>query len=147
MWYPGDSGSVILESSTLKPVALLFAESNSNTLGNPFDAVVEALNVFPVGEEGAISEPTSLEEVMEEIKNSRVDPRLERLKNIQKRHEGNIMSIADVVGIGIGLEEDGEGYEFVVYCEKLRPEITRQVPQQIEGVPVRLKESGPFKAH
>ncbi|NIM99906.1 MAG: hypothetical protein GTO24_18095 [candidate division Zixibacteria bacterium] len=144
---PGDSGSVILESNTLKPVALLFAESNTNTVGNPFSAVVEALNVFPVGEESAISEPTSLDEVMARIRSRKVDPRLERLKNIQERHEGSIMSLADVVGIGIGSGKDGQGYEFVVYSERLGPEITRQVPQQIEGVPVRLKESGPFKAN
>ncbi len=144
---PGDSGSAILETSTRKPVALLFAESETNSLGNPFDAVVEELNVFPVSGDTDIPEPTSLDEVLEEIINGEVNLRLEGLKEIQKRHEERIMSIPNVVGIGIGFGKDGESYEFVVYCKKLRPEITRQVPQQLEGVPLRLKESGSFKAH
>ncbi len=144
---PGDSGSVILETSTRKPVALLFAGSETNTLGNPFDAVVEELNVFPVSGDTDISEPTSPDEVMEEIINGEVNLRLEGLKEIQKRHEERILSIPNVVGIGIGLGGDGDNYEFVVFFKKPGLQVKRQVPQQLEGVPVRLKESGSFKAY
>ena len=57
------------------------------------------------------------------------------------------MNIPDVAGIGIGLAEDGEDYEFVVYVEKLSPQVKRQVSKELEGVRVRLKESGPFEAY
>ena len=79
----GDSGSVILESQTLKPVALLFAGSEKNTVGNPFAAVVEALDILPVGEDGVASGAPSLGEIMEEMENT-MHPLLERLKEIQE---------------------------------------------------------------
>ena len=41
----GDSGSVIVTKDGSNPVALLFAGSNSVTIGNPIDAVLSALSV------------------------------------------------------------------------------------------------------
>ncbi len=41
----GDSGSLILERSTNKAVALLFAGSSSHTIANHIDEVLQALKV------------------------------------------------------------------------------------------------------
>jgi hypothetical protein len=142
----GDSGSVILDSQTLRPVALLFADSSTRTLGNPFAAVVEALDVLPVGEDGLAYGPTSVDEVVEEME-SAMNPRLERLKEIQQKHEDQIMAVPEVVGIGIGLAEPGDDYEFIVYCKKIVPELWEKLPRLLDGVPVRLIESGPFEAN
>ena len=73
--------------------------------------------------------------------------RVEELKEVQARHEDRVMGIPGVVGIGIGLTEDGQDLAFIVYVEKLTPSIKAQVPARIEGVPVRLIESGIFKAY
>jgi hypothetical protein len=73
--------------------------------------------------------------------------RVEELKEIQARHEDNIMGIPGVVGIGIGLTEDGADLAFIVYVEKLTSSVEVQVPNRIEGVPVRMIESGIFKAY
>lgn len=73
--------------------------------------------------------------------------RIEELKVIQARNEDQIMSIPGVVGIGIGLTEEGKDLAFIVYVEKLTPNIKARVSDQIEGVPVRLIESGIFKAY
>lgn len=73
--------------------------------------------------------------------------RVEDLKDIQARHEDSIMDIPGVVGIGIGLTVDGKDMAFIVYVEKLMPSARAQVPDHIEGVPVRMIESGIFKAY
>lgn len=73
--------------------------------------------------------------------------RIEELKVIQARNENQVMSIPGVVGIGIGLTEDGKDLAFIVYVEKLTPRIKARVSGQIEEVPVRLIESGIFKAY
>ena len=57
------------------------------------------------------------------------------------------MNIPGVVGIGIGLTEDGKGLGFVVYCEKLTPEVRALVPNHLQDVPVRVIESGRFRAY
>ncbi len=73
--------------------------------------------------------------------------RIEALKGIQASHEDRVMAIPGVVGIGIGLTEDGKDLAFIVYVEKLTPSVKVQMPARIEGVPVRLIESGIFKAY
>lgn len=52
---PGDSGSLIVDEETLKPVALLFAcnPSGTTTIANPIDLVLNYYNVTVVGEQGA----------------------------------------------------------------------------------------------
>jgi hypothetical protein len=138
----GDSGSAILDSQTLQPVALLFAGSSTNTIGNPFDAVASAFNVVPVGAPAAASSGVAMGNAT-----SKTNPELERLKAIQERHEEEILGIEQVAGIGIGLSPDGKSYQFIVYCEKLSKRLQQQVPKQLEGVPVQLKVSGPFVAY
>ena len=72
---------------------------------------------------------------------------VEALKGIQSANEEAIFNVPGVVGIGIGLMEDGESLGFVVYLKKLTTEVRAQVPTNLEGVPVRLIESGVFKAY
>jgi hypothetical protein len=57
------------------------------------------------------------------------------------------MRIRGVVGIGIGLAENGQDMALVVYCEKITDQLISEVPKSIEGVPVRLVESGRFEAY
>lgn len=73
--------------------------------------------------------------------------RVEELKEIQARHEDGIMDIPGVVGIGIGLTEDGADLAFIVYVEKVTSSVKVKVPSHVEGVPVRMIESGIFKAY
>lgn len=73
--------------------------------------------------------------------------RLDELKAIQARYEEAILKVHGVVGMGIGLTEDGKDLGFVGYCKKLTTEIRAMVPRNVEGVPVRLIESGVFRAY
>lgn len=73
--------------------------------------------------------------------------RVEALKVIQARNENRVLEIPGVVGIGIGLAEDGKDLAFIVYVEKLTSAVRAQAPVHIEGVPIRMIESGVFKAY
>jgi hypothetical protein len=72
---------------------------------------------------------------------------VEALKTVQARHENSVFAIPGVVGLGIGLNEDGQGLAFIVYVEKMTDTVQTQLPYTIEGVPVRVIESGIFKAY
>ena len=73
--------------------------------------------------------------------------RVELIKGIQERNEQKVMNIPGVVGIGIGLTEDGKELCFIVYLEKVTASARATVPVRIEGVPVRIVESGIFEAY
>ena len=73
--------------------------------------------------------------------------RVDELREIQAANEDAILNVPGVVGMGIGLTEDGKGLAFVVYCKKLTTQVRAMVPRHVEGVPVRLIESGVFRAY
>jgi hypothetical protein len=140
----GDSGSVVLDSDTLTPVGLFFAGSPVNGVMNEIFWVYVSLGVFVDSSSPAV---TSRRQLHEQSRALQVDARIEKLKTIQARHEAQIMRIRGVVGIGIGLAENGQDMALVVYCEKITDQLISEVPKSIEGVPVRLVESGRFEAY
>jgi hypothetical protein len=73
--------------------------------------------------------------------------RLEDLKDIQARNEHTLFGIPGIVGIGIGLTEDSKDLAFIVYVEKNSMNAVTLVPRKIEDVPVRVIESGMFRAY
>ena len=140
----GDSGSIVLDQETNKPVGLLFAGSPTQTIMNPILQVYLRLGVFVDGIPG----PIRAQDNATQIKGGVVDPNeVERLKEIQARNEKFVFNIPGIIGIGIGLMEDGKTLGFIVYCEKLTPRVQSQVPRQLNDIPVRLIESGVFKAY
>jgi hypothetical protein len=138
----GDSGSIILDSATHRPVALLFAGSASNTIGNSILDVYLGLRVF-VDAPGA---PTSVSELSAMIQSLPVDPDMARMMAIQERVQDRVLAVPGVTGIGIGQAESGGGYSFVVYRRQADPDTDRQIPRSLEGVAVRLLQSGDFAA-
>jgi virginiamycin B lyase len=144
----GDSGSVVLDAGTSTPVGLLFAGDPLLTYANPISSVYNLLQVFPDSPNGG--GPKSAEELkaMEELMQETLDPRLARLEEIQARHEDRLLSLEGVHGVGIGLGENGRDFVFDVFVTKRTPELEQAVSQEIEGVPVRLVETGgPIKAY
>lgn len=55
---------------------------------------------------------------------------------LSKRHD--IKKIEGVSGVGLG------GPEVIAYVEKLTPDIIRALPEEIGGLPVKVKEIGPL---
>jgi len=57
------------------------------------------------------------------------------------------MSIQDAIGTGIGVN-DGSGHPSLeVYVKKLTPEMQAAAPKDVDGIPVKLIESGEFVAY
>lgn len=68
----------------------------------------------------------------------------ETIEQILKRHTREIMSLSGVVGTGQGLE-DGSPC-ITVFVTRLTPELRKKIPQQLDGYPVSIKESGMFRS-
>jgi len=65
-------------------------------------------------------------------------------KAVQAKYQASIMKEPGVNGIGVGLMEDGKRVGINVFVTRgKRP----QLPAQLDNVPVRIIEAGPFKAH
>ncbi|MFQ5737958.1 MAG: hypothetical protein ACE5JX_03015 [Acidobacteriota bacterium] len=139
----GDSGSAILNSASRAPVALLFAGSSQSTIGNPMIFVYILLRVFVDGP----SSVSSLNDVIREYDSMQKDPRMGRLMEIQAREEPAIFRHRGVVGMSIGLAQNGEDLAFRVYVKAMTPELRGSLPRQLDGVPVRVIESGEFNAY
>ena len=139
----GDSGSVVLNRNNGVPVGLYFAGSPFFGIMNQIYWVYVSLGVF-VDSDAPVS---SDRQIPEQLRAPSVDERITKLEAVQARHEGRIMSIPGVVGVGIGLAENAKDMALIVYCEKMTPEVMSKVPKSLEGVSVRLVKSGHFEAH
>jgi hypothetical protein len=78
---------------------------------------------------------------------------LEQVKEIKKRHEDELMSKANVIGVGIGFRQEGglqtEELALVIMVEQKLPVsqlATRDlIPVEIEGVPIDVQEVGKIR--
>jgi len=63
-------------------------------------------------------------------------------KNVKSRHSARLLRIPGVSGVGI---EKGtkEGFVLAVHVDPQAPAIA-ELPEQLEGLPVRIIKSGPF---
>lgn len=139
----GDSGSVILDLATLTPVGLLFAGRGTLAVANPISTVYDELNVFPDAPPGSGSRSHSRETLsMEKPLEPDRDPRLFRLEELQARHDDELLGIPGVQAVGIGLAENGRDLAFHVYVIRMDPAQNLVIPREIEGVPVRILETG-----
>ena len=57
------------------------------------------------------------------------------------------MAMPGVRGVGIGLDESGNGLALVVFGEKLTNEFCAAIPRTVDGKPVRLIKNGLIVAH
>ena len=72
-------------------------------------------------------------------------PAAEILQILQK-HEGELMDIAGVVGLGIGQSETtGEQY-LSVLVHAMTPQLVASLPTQLDGFEVRTHVVGPIQA-
>lgn len=136
----GDSGSLVVAGDLPLAVGLLFAGSDQSTVFNPIQAVLDCLEVdiFPSATQTASTPETSMDRVQE----------------VKQLHEADLMSKANVVGVGVGYrQKEGKPTDqlgLIVLVERKQPpaELSPQdmIPKQIEGVPVDVQEVGQIKA-
>ncbi|MDP3297546.1 MAG: hypothetical protein Q8N09_08155 [Thermodesulfovibrionia bacterium] len=154
----GDSGSLIVEDCSPYPraVGLLFAGSNTVTVANPIDYVLTSLGVSMVGGTGYCTSTTISGEITGSstmTAQSQLPPQanhraVEVASRIKERHEKSILSIEGVVGMGIGLSEIVHGQVVIeVYVKKPAHEMRRVIPEMLEGVPVKIVETGEIVAY
>jgi len=67
------------------------------------------------------------------------------IKQVKAEHEQRLLAIPGVVSIGIGLDADGNE-AIVVGLEKDDPEITRQIPAELDGYAVIIRQVGTIEA-
>jgi len=135
----GDSGSLLVASDALKAVGLLFAGSQQATVFNPIGAVLEGLQVDLWQQQAGVSAASSP---------------MERAAEVQQRYERELMSKANVVGVGTGWRhKNGQvtnDVAVVVMVDKKVPldRLARDdvIPAQLEGVPVDVQEVGQLRA-
>ena len=66
------------------------------------------------------------------------------IKTVMEAHAGELMAIPGVTGVAIGELEDRTPCILVLVAEST-DEIVRGIPDILEGLPVRLLESGEIK--
>lgn len=55
------------------------------------------------------------------------------------RDRYDVKSIAGVAGVGLA------GPEVIAYVERITPELMREIPEELNGLEVKVKETGPFR--
>ncbi|MGI9179289.1 MAG: hypothetical protein ACR2H9_02075 [Longimicrobiaceae bacterium] len=70
---------------------------------------------------------------------------LERVRAIKRAHEQRWLTLAGVVAVGIGQRADGSP-QIIVSAETDSARIRREIPEQVEGVPVEIRVTGPLRA-
>jgi hypothetical protein len=144
----GDSGSLIVTQGICpQPVALLFAGSASgSTIGNPISKVLSELNVSMVGScTPALSEPAQADLDAQALGLS--TEVVESAKAIRDRHEDALMRVRGAVGTGIAAGDQAGQPTIELYVKKITPEAEAAAAQDVDGVPVKVVESGEFVAY
>lgn len=68
----------------------------------------------------------------------------EEVSEIKRRHAPQLLKQSGVSGVGVEKDEAGN-YILAIHLDPNKPEVRPQLPDQIEGCPVKLIESGPFR--
>ncbi len=146
----GDSGSLIVtQESCPQAVGLLFAGAKNNafTLANPIGAVLRQLARAPgtvsmVGSctPAAVTDTEQPENLAGDLGFSK--EAVEAATAVRDRHKDELMKIPGAVGTGIGVGDEPGQPAIEVYVKKLTPEVQAVTPAQVDGVQVKLIESG-----
>lgn len=65
------------------------------------------------------------------------------IQEVQEAHTEEWMRVRGVVGTGIGLCEDVPC--IVVFATEMTDEVEARIPDEVEGHPVRVEVTGPFR--
>jgi hypothetical protein len=147
---PGDSGSLILSLGDCpQAVALLFAGSTdgSVTFANPISEVLTRLDVSMVGACGdANASDASTADVLAASVGMSKEV-VASAKSVRDRHEDQLMSIPGAVGSGIAAGDQPGHASIEVFVAKLTPQAKAAAPKDVEGMPVKVIESGELVAY
>lgn len=67
------------------------------------------------------------------------------LKEVKRRHSPHLLQMPGVCGVGVEKDDAGE-YVLAVHVNVDDPQVEQTLPQTLEGHPIKVVRSGPFKA-
>ena len=67
------------------------------------------------------------------------------IQEVKKQHEAQLLGLPGVVSVGIGLDHKGQA-AIIIGLDGSNPEVEAQLPDNLEGYTVVLKDVGPVKA-
>jgi hypothetical protein len=145
----GDSGSLIVRQDTANPVALLFAGSDTDTVGNPIGDVLQAMaggghvptivgggahQVF-----GCTLPPASAISTLPTV--AVAQEKMQVAAATRDTNAAKLMGLAGVRGIGVGASLDHQGEAaLLLFVEPGTPH--GGMPAQVDGVRTRIVENG-----
>ena len=147
----GDSGSLIVNSQTAQPVALLYGGNTTNTVGNPIQDVLTALKdpatgAVPSvvgGPQHAIACPASGTTQASKLTVSETEA--QRATAAKTKHEPALMADPAVIGVGVGASEDNPREAAIeVYVDKQKTHAP--IPATIDGVRTKITITDRFHA-
>jgi hypothetical protein len=159
----GDSGSLIVtvpeDGSDPLAVGLLFAGGGSDTFANPIGPVLTAFGVTMVTKHDGDNDG-AMRSDYDQIANNcpppsgggghgrprSTPPGLTVARDVAARHSDRIFALPDVVGHGVGADDNGDAVIEIYVKTKGRQGAGRH-PSDIEGVPVKVIETGPIRAY
>jgi hypothetical protein len=146
----GDSGSIVVEDTNTCPrvVGLLFAGGGGDTFANPIEPILSKLKVTIVGC-GATSNAVGVvrTQAMPLQKGGMASSRFLACKAAKESVETNLLGVAGIVGMGIGLggsESNAPSVE--IYSTAEPSEIRSKLPVSLNSVPLKIIRTGTIHA-
>jgi len=145
----GDSGSLIVSNDAQtchQPVALLFAGSNTSTIGNPVGDVLSQLSSSLGSAATFVGGTCSASAAPAVSDNAPNDAAVAFAISVKQSHERDLMSRKGVIGVGVGSRDlDPTQAAIVVYVDQTGR--TPSLPRRINGVRVKVVPTEPFVAY
>jgi hypothetical protein len=143
----GDSGSLIVNSATAQPVALLYAGSSTTTIGNPIQDVISALNVsFVGGATHSVACPSTASSTSGNGPRGRAAQGLDRAVAAKNLHAGGLLARRGVQGVGVGASSD-DPTQAAIVIYVIEGKDHGPLPDSIDGVPTEIVSTDRFRAY
>ncbi len=149
----GDSGSLIVSQNSADPVALLFAGSDTDTVGNPVSPVLSffasggnAATFVGGGAHSAIgcSLPNKPASAMSTLAAISVTPQAaQRAAAVRDAHAAELLAHPEVQALGVGASRDNPGEPAILFFVSAGQPRTN-IPAQVDGVRTRMVQGDLF---
>jgi hypothetical protein len=148
----GDSGSLIVTQDTAIPVALLYAGSNTDTVGNP---VADVLNFFASGGNNVTfvgggphavvgcTLPTAPQSAKTVVPSSLAAEVLQKAVTTRDLHSPELLAYPQVQAVGVGQSYDNPKEAAILFFVT-QGESRSNLPAQVDGIRTRIIEQPLF---
>jgi hypothetical protein len=148
----GDSGSLIVTQDTATPVALLYAGSDTDTVGNP---VADALNFFASGGNNVTfvgggphavvgcTLPTAPQSAKTVVPSAVATDVLQKATTTRDLHSPELLAYPQVQAVGVGQSYDNPKEAAILFFVT-QGESRSNLPAQVDGIRTRIIEQPLF---